>query len=87
MLKLCFSVSVMEAAANRAGEHFNVLCFDEVLDGLSSELKLKALGIFQELEMCHESILVTDHAPELFSHFSRRFNVTLHNDCSIVEEA
>jgi len=87
MLKLCFSVAVMESAANRAGVHFNVLCFDEVLDGLSSELKLKALGIFQELELSHESILVTDHAPELFSHFSRRFNVTLQNDCSIVEEA
>ncbi len=87
MLKLCFSVSVMEAAANRAGIHFNVLCFDEVLDGLSSELKIKALGIFQELELSHESILVTDHAPELFSHFTRRFNVTLQNDCSIVEEA
>lgn len=86
MLKLCFSVSVMSAAANRAGVHFNVLCFDEVLDGLSSDLKVKALGLFQELESQHETILLVDHATEIQSQFSRRFNVTLEGDCSRVEE-
>lgn len=86
ILRLAFSVSVMKAAANRAGVHFSALFFDEVLDGLSSELKVKALGIFQELELNHETIMVIDHATEIQCHFFRRFVVTLDNDTSTIGE-
>lgn len=86
MLRLCFAVAVMKASANKAGIHFSALFFDEVLDGLSSDLKIKALGVFQELELEHNSILVIDHAIEIQSHFDRRFNVTLQSDESIIEE-
>lgn len=86
MLKLCFSVSVMKTAANNSGIHFSTLFFDEVLDGLSSDLKIKALGLFQSLEASHESILLIDHATEIQDHFTRRFNVTLEDDNSIIEE-
>jgi DNA repair exonuclease SbcCD ATPase subunit len=86
MLKLSFSVSVMKASANNAGIHFNCLFFDEVLDGLDSNLKVKALGLFEELELDHESIFITDHASEIQSQFNRRFEVTLEGDKSIVKE-
>ncbi len=86
MLRLSFATSVMKAAANRAGVHFSALFFDEVLDGLSSELKIKSLGIFQELEKEHNTIMVIDHATEIQSHFDRRFQVTLVADESKIEE-
>jgi DNA repair exonuclease SbcCD ATPase subunit len=74
----------MEIAANNAGIHFDFLFFDEVLDGLSSGLKLKALGLFQELELRHNTVIVTDHATELFDRFDNRFNVTLKDDRSTI---
>jgi exonuclease SbcC len=86
LLKLCFALAIMKAASNKIGLNFNLLMFDESLDGLSADLKVKAFNLFCELEKSHESILVIDHAEELKSLFSRRFNVTLENDRSIIEE-
>lgn len=86
MLKLCFSVAMMKAIENKTGVHFSVLFFDEVLDGLSSNLKVKALSIFQYLSLRHESVLVTDHATEIEPEFDTRFLVTQEGDYSRVEE-
>lgn len=80
LLKLCFSVSVMKAAANRAGIHFNALFFDEALDGLSSDLKLKAFNLFSELSKDHESVFVIDHDEALKTLFSKSMHVILEND-------
>lgn len=84
LLKLAFVVSVMKAAANNAGAHFSDLFFDEALDGLDSDLKVKAFSLFQELEQDHETVLLIDHAPEFQNLFERRFKVTLAGDTSEV---
>jgi len=60
LLKLCFAVSVMQAAANRAGVHFGCLFFDEALDGMDSELKIKAFDLFNALANDHSSIVQSD---------------------------
>lgn len=86
LLKLAFVTSVMKAAANNAGIHFPNLFFDEALDGLDGDLKVKAFGLLQELETEHESILVIDHAPEFQNLFTKRYHVTLEGDYSRVEE-
>jgi DNA repair exonuclease SbcCD ATPase subunit len=84
LLKLTFVVSTMNAAANNAGVHFDTLFFDEALDGLDSDLKVKAFSLFQELEKEHGSILVIEHSTEFKSLFDRRYEVTLVEDKSVV---
>lgn len=82
LLKLAFVVSIMRASANRAGVHFSNLWFDEALDGLDTEMKIKAFGLFSELETQHESVILIDHAPEFQSLFSKRYNVAMTSDYS-----
>ncbi len=85
LLKLCFSVSCMRQASNKAGKHFSTLLFDEALDGLDTELKLKSLNLFKELELNHESILLIDHAPEIHTSLNKKFIVKLIDGKSIIE--
>lgn len=86
LLKLCFSLAIMKAAANKAGVHFDSLFLDEALDGLDSELKIKAFYMLEELATEHGSIFVIDHAPEFQNMFSKRFHVTMDADTSELEE-
>lgn len=86
MLKLSFGVSLMRAAEDKAGVKFSTLMFDEALDGLDNDLKVKSFGLFQELESDYESILLIDHCPEFKGLFSRQFNVSLVGDASEVSQ-
>ena len=85
LLKLCFSIAVMTAAANKAGVHFNTLFFDESLDGLDSELKIKAFNLFDELALTHDNVIVIEHSQELKSLFANIYSVTMKNDVSTIE--
>jgi len=87
LLKLCFSISIMEIAANKAGLKFETLFFDEALDGLDTELKLKAYNLFAELEKSHSSVLVIDHNSELQSLFTKQYHVKLVNEESEITSA
>lgn len=82
LLKLCFSTSVMLYAANQAGIHVSTLMFDEALDGLDTNLKLKAFAFFETLSTDHASILLIDHAPEFQSMFDNKYAVSLSGDNS-----
>lgn len=84
LLKLCFSISVMKASADKAGVHFNTLFFDEALDGMDEILKSKAYNLFSELELNHENVFVIEHSPSLQSLFFRKFHVRLEEDQSKV---
>jgi len=86
LLKLCFTVSVMESVSNHSGFHTNYLAFDEALDGLSAELKVKSFSLFEMLSLNHEAVLVIDHATELQSMFEKKFKVSIDSDESIVYE-
>lgn len=86
LLKLAFSVAVMSASANRAGIHIDTLFFDEALDGLDSDLKLKAYSLFESLALEHQSIFLIDHAPEFQNLFSNKYRVTLDGDYSQLEQ-
>ncbi len=77
LLKLSFVVSIMKASANRIGAHFDTIFFDEALDGLDTDLKVKAFSLFSELETEHSSVLLIDHAPEFQNLFSRRYFVAM----------
>jgi exonuclease SbcC len=84
MLKLCFSVAVMLASANKLGIHMSLLSFDEALDGLDENMKLKALGLFTELSLTHESVLVVEHSESLKSSFDNQYHVDLRGDVSYI---
>lgn len=85
LLKLCFAVSIMKASANTAGTHFSNLFFDESLDGLDDDLKIKAFTLFSELETEHESVILIDHAPAFQNMFSKKYHITMESDVSQIE--
>lgn len=85
LLRLCFSVSVMTAAANNVGIGFNLLMFDEACDGFDVELKLKAFRMFEDLSKAHSSVLVIDHTPEFNELFINKYKVSIVSDESSVE--
>jgi DNA repair exonuclease SbcCD ATPase subunit len=86
LLRMTFVVSIMKAAANKAGTHFDNLFFDEVLDGMDADLKIKAFGMLEELSTEHESIMVIDHDQGFQNLFTKRFHVTMEGDVSKIEE-
>lgn len=85
LLKLCFSVSVMSSSTNNSGLEFKNLFFDESLDGMDAELKIKAYDLFQELSLNKDSILVIDHSQELQNLFETKFHVTIDTGSSKIE--
>ncbi len=85
LVKLAFSVSVMKAVSDRAGVQFNCLFFDEALDGMDTELKLKAFGLFQELAKGRDAILTVDHSEALKSLFDNTVEIELIAGESVVK--
>jgi len=79
LLKLAFSLSVMKTASKRSNATFNVLFLDEALDGLDSDLKIKALGALEELQKLYESIYVVEHSIEFKSMVSNQIEAVLSN--------
>lgn len=86
LLKLCFVISVMKAAQNHSGVHISTLFFDEALDGLDANLKIKAFSLFTELSTQYESIFMIEHTTEIKSLFSTQYHVTIESDRSMVEK-
>jgi exonuclease SbcC len=86
LLKLCFAVAVMEAASNKEGVHFDTLMFDEALDGMDSDLKLKAYDLFVELSERHGTVMVIDHNESLHHMFDKKYCVSMVGDVSKIEE-
>jgi DNA repair exonuclease SbcCD ATPase subunit len=86
LLRLTFSLAVMEIASNKIGQSVDSLFLDEALDGLDSELKIKAFGLLQELATKHSSVFVIDHAPEFHSLFSNKYKVAMVDDESVVSD-
>lgn len=80
LLKLTFSLAAMKAASNKAGIHFDCLMMDEALDGMDTNLKLKAFNLFSELSLHHASILVIDHNEELQTMFHNKSLVTINQE-------
>lgn len=86
LLNLTFSLAVMKATAAKTGIHPNLLMFDEALDGLDSDLKVKAFPMFQELQNEYESIVIIDHNAEFQNMFAKRYYVCMIEDKSTIRE-
>ena len=84
MLKLCFGISIMQTVANRHALSFSQVFFDECLDGLDSDMKLKSLKLLQNLQ--YSAIyLVEHHAPEEIE-LGAKYEVNLIEGASQLEE-
>ena len=87
LLKLAFSVSVMKAIKDYHSVDLNCAFFDEALDGLSEELKVKAYRLFETLIQDYGSVFVVEHSTELKAMFPNSYKVELINGESFIEKA
>lgn len=87
LLKLCFGTSVMKAVSNHHGVSFSQVFYDESLDGLSDEFKVKAYRLFETIAQEHESVFVVEHSSELKAMFPNSYNVELVNGSSVIAKA
>lgn len=85
LLSLCFSLSIMKETSNKSSTTLNLVCFDEALDGMDTTLKIKAFGLFQDLNKEYSSILIAEHDPEFQELFTNRYKVTLVADESKIQ--
>lgn len=85
LLKLCFSISIMEASANASGVHFEQIFLDEPLDGLDDTMKVKAFSLLEELAQNHDSVFVIDHCQAFQDMFSSKFKISLRGEHSSIE--
>lgn len=79
LLKLCFSVSVMQTIAERQAVKFEQLFFDESMDGLDEVLKGKAFRLLEALSLGYDSVYVVEHSEGLKLRFANKFSVELVN--------
>lgn len=87
ILKLCFAVAVMKTISEKHGVTFSQVFFDEALDGLDDNMKLKALGLLQKLQTKYEQIFVVEHNEALKAMISNQYRVTLSNGDSTIEKS
>jgi DNA repair exonuclease SbcCD ATPase subunit len=85
LLKLCFSVSIMQVSANAAGVSFDNVFMDEPTDGLDADLKVKAFNLFENIAVNTPSVFIIEHSSELQAMFSNKYFITLEGDESVVE--
>ncbi len=74
-LKLCFALSLMCAAQDKAGVSFGQLFLDEPFQGLSEDLKVKAFRLLEQLSTEYGSVMVIDHSPEMINLFHKTYTV------------
>lgn len=86
MLKLCFGVSVMQVASERSGIDFKTLFFDEALDGMDTDMKVKAYSLFESIAKADKDVFVIDHNEEFRNMFSNHIEVKAKNGISWIEE-
>lgn len=87
LLKLSFGVSIMRMAANHSGVSFNTLWFDEAVDGMDDNFRVKTFRLFEELALEYESVFVVDHSEALKSMFINKYAVSLINEHSQIEKS
>jgi DNA repair exonuclease SbcCD ATPase subunit len=86
LLKLSFGISVMKSVKNYHSLGLNCAFFDEALDGLSEEFKVKAYRLFESLIQDYGSVFVVEHSSELKAMFPNSYKVELINGESFIEK-
>ena len=87
LLKLSFGIAVMKSIKNYHNLDLNCAFFDEALEGLSEELKVKSYRLFETLIQDYGSVFVVEHSSELKAMFPNSYKVELINGESFIEKA
>lgn len=87
ILKLCFGVAVMEAIANQHGLHFDQMFFDESLDGLDDNMKMKAVRMLEGLALNRDGVFFVEHSATIKASVDNQYQVTLFNGNSKIEKS
>ncbi len=87
LLKLCFGTAVMEAVQNYHGISFAQVFYDEALDGLSDEFKIKAYRLFETKTQIYNSVYLVEHNEALKSMLTNSYSVSLVNGKSEIAKA
>jgi ABC-type polysaccharide/polyol phosphate transport system ATPase subunit len=77
----------MRGISEHNGVQFNCLWFDESLDGCDDSVKAKAIRLFEELALTHESVFLVEHSSEIKASVSNRIGVSLRDGKSILDES
>ncbi len=85
-LKMTFAITVMRVVAMHNNSKISALFLDELGEGLDDELKLKMYGLLQVLSLEYESVFCIDHNEALKSMFTKRYEVSLIDGVSQIEE-
>ncbi len=86
MLKLTFAIAVMKAVQNHHGISLNQLWFDESLDGLDDNNKLKAVHMLEQLSLGFGSIYLVEHSETVKALVDNKIEVELVNGQSQIEK-
>lgn len=77
MLKLAFGIAVMECVSNHHGLEFNQVFFDEALDGLDDNNRLKAVKMLETLALKHDSVFLVEHSETVKAQIDTKYHVEL----------
>ena len=84
MLKLCFGVSVMESIQQSHALEFNQLFFDESLDGMDDNNKLRAVKMLETLASKRDSVYIVEHSEGIKAHIDQKYFVELRDGKSTI---
>lgn len=76
LLNFVLKFAVITLVEDKAGVSFSTVMLDEVLNGMSDDLKLKAFNFLQSLTKKYENIFLIDHCEAFKNMFDNRINVT-----------
>lgn len=85
-LKLCFSLSLMRAAQDKAGISFGQLFLDEPLGGLDDGAKIKAFRLLEALSEEYGTVLCIDHTEAFQGQFHKQYAVEKTDGHSTIRE-
>jgi DNA repair exonuclease SbcCD ATPase subunit len=79
LLKLCFSIAVMNCVSERHNISPAQIFLDEALDGLDESFKIKAVQMLESLAQKYPSVFLVEHSSEVKAMVDNKFKVELVN--------
>lgn len=83
ILKLCFGVAVMQCIQETHSLDVKQLFFDESLDGMDDNFKLKAVKMLETIATIRDSVYIVEHSETVKAQIDQKYFVELINGKSV----
>lgn len=83
LLKLCFSISVMQAV-NNGGTSLDTLFLDEVFEGMDDNFKVKALRLLEHLTHKYQGVYFIEHSEMVKGMVTNKWEISIDNGVSYI---